>query len=77
VTCLVEVPPLDRYLPDGTVANYRREDEVAAANAWTLEKAKELSSQNGFHYSEIDLIIKAYLKGEEYVPQKEKKVRGN
>ncbi|MDQ8094860.1 hypothetical protein [Bacillus amyloliquefaciens] len=72
VTCLVEVPPLDRYLPDGTVANYRREDEVAAANAWTLEKAKELSSQNGFHYSEIDLIIKAYLKGEEYVPQKRK-----
>lgn len=73
VTCLVEVPPLDRYLPGGKVANYRREEEVAEANAWTLEKARELSSQNGYHYSEIDLVIKAYLRGEEYIPQEPKR----
>ena len=61
---VVEVPPLDRYLPNGEVATFGDTDKIAEANRWTLEKAKELQSNEGLHYTEIDKQIDYYLYGE-------------
>ncbi|NGY80420.1 hypothetical protein F6Y02_40845 (plasmid) [Bacillus megaterium] len=34
-------------------------------------KSKRIGFQNGYHKSEVDLMIRAYLQGEEYVPKKQ------
>ncbi|MDF9626103.1 hypothetical protein P5775_25715 [Bacillus cereus] len=70
VQAVVEVPPLDRYHEDGTKVDFRNEEDVKKSNAWTLKKAEELSAKNGYHQSEIDLMIQAYMRDEEYVPKK-------
>lgn len=72
VQCLVKVPPLDLYFPDGKKADFSNKQARAEAKRLTHEKAKELASKNGFHESEVDLLIQAYLKGEEYVPNRGK-----
>ncbi|MDI3089762.1 hypothetical protein QJ133_00920, partial [Priestia megaterium] len=71
VQCVVKLPPLDRYMPNGQKATFKNEVEEAKANAWTAQKVKELASKNGYHKSEVDLMIRAYLQGEEYVPKKQ------
>lgn len=58
-------------MPNGQKATYGNEVEEAKANDWTKEKVKELASKNGYHESEVDLMIRAYLQGEEYVPKKQ------
>ncbi|MDI3089976.1 hypothetical protein QJ133_02135, partial [Priestia megaterium] len=70
VQCVVKLPPLDRYMPNGQKATFKNEVEEAKANAWTAKKVKELASKNGYHKSEVDVMIRAYLQGEEYVPKK-------
>ncbi|CAK6481410.1 hypothetical protein BFRIPC_00072 (plasmid) [Peribacillus frigoritolerans] len=75
VQCLVEAPPLDLYFPDGQKVDFENKPARAEAKRLTHEKAKELSSKNGFHESEVDLLIQAYLKGEEYVPNEGGKVK--
>ncbi|SDE78942.1 AAA-like domain-containing protein [Priestia aryabhattai B8W22] len=71
VQCVVKLPPLDRYMPNGQKATFKNVVEEAKANAWTAQKVKELASKNGYHKSEVDLMIRAYLQGEEYVPKKQ------
>ncbi|MEK4678208.1 hypothetical protein [Bacillus sp. FSL K6-2944] len=70
VQAVVKVPPLDRYHADGTKADFRDDEDVKKSNAWTLKKAAELSSKNGYHQSEIDLMIQAYMRDQEYEPKK-------
>lgn len=75
VQCVVKLPPLDRYMPNGKKARYKNEIEEAKADAWTKEKVKELASKNGHHQSEVDLMIRAYLQGETYEPKQVKKLQ--
>lgn len=62
VWCTIEVPPLDRYLPDGKVAIYGNEAMTKASNAWTYAKIKELE-QTGKSIEEIDKEIDQFLYG--------------
>lgn len=68
VFVVVEVPPLDRYLPDGTKVTYGNFKETEASNKWTYAKAKELESKNGLPTEEIDKEIQAYLSEEAAPP---------
>ncbi|MEC2292708.1 type IV secretory system conjugative DNA transfer family protein [Bacillus licheniformis] len=61
VFAVVDVPPLDRYKPDGTVAPYDDPAELAISTKWTMGKAKELESKNGLSIPEIDRHIQSYL----------------
>ncbi|NGY93883.1 hypothetical protein F3K44_31460 [Bacillus megaterium] len=38
VQCVVKLPPLDRYMPNGQKATFKNEVEEAKANAWTAQK---------------------------------------
>jgi len=60
---VVEVPPLDRYLPSGEVATYGDKAKNKRSKEWTKEKAKELQSSEGLHYTEVDDQINEYLYG--------------
>lgn len=77
VQAVVDVPPLDRYKSDGTVANFHDQGEIAASNRWTMKKAKELESKNGLSIKEIDDHIQKYLhdkapvKMEPFITEKE------
>jgi hypothetical protein len=62
---VIEVPPLDRYLPNGEIATFGDKKKIAESNRWTLQKAKELQSNDGLHYTEIDKQIDNYLYGED------------
>lgn len=64
VHAVIDVPPLDRYKSDGTVANFHDANEIAASNAWTMAKAKELESRNGLSITDIDRSIQRYLNNE-------------
>jgi hypothetical protein len=66
---VVEVPPLDRYLPNGEIATFGDKKKIAESNRWTMDKAKELQSNDGLHFTEIDKQIDNYLYGE--VPEAE------
>ncbi|MFS0890952.1 ATP-binding protein [Peribacillus frigoritolerans] len=68
VHAVIDVPPLDRYQSDGTVANFHDLSEISASNAWTMAKAKELESKNGLSIPDIDRSIQRYLNNE---PSKE------
>lgn len=72
---VVEVPPLDRYLPSGEVATFGDAEKIATANKWTLEKAQQLQSINGLHFKEIDKQIEEYLYGSEVEEQDQAKVK--
>ncbi|WIY59035.1 helicase HerA domain-containing protein [Bacillus arachidis] len=73
VWCTMEVPPLDRYLPDGTVANYQDAKQVNTANDWTRSKIKELEKR-GKSIQEIDEEISLFLFGKKPSTSKQKKV---
>src|SRR5690606_3531895 len=82
VYAIVEVPPLDRYLPDGSKARYggRNEHEralsekdIAKSNQWTYAKAKELEGKNGLPIAEIDAAINAYMDNGTYRTKKKEK----
>ena len=75
VQCVAKLPPLDRYMPNGQKARYKHATEEAKADAWTKAKVKELSSKNGHHQSEVDVMIRAYLQGETYEPKQVKKLQ--
>lgn len=63
VWCTIRVPPLERYLPSGKVANYQIEQEIQASNEWTKTKIKELERSTGKSGSEIDQEIDEFLYG--------------
>lgn len=63
VWCTIRVPPLERYLPSGKVANYQIEQEIQASNEWTKTKIKELERSTGKSGSEIDKEIDEFLYG--------------
>ena len=63
VWCTIRVPPLERYLPGGKVANYQIEQEIQASNEWTKTKIKELERSTGKSGSEIDQEIDEFLYG--------------
>lgn len=58
---LVTVPPLDKYKPDLSVADYRDQADLAIANKWTLEKAAALSQRQGMKAEEVDHEIMRYM----------------
>lgn len=62
---VVEVPPLDRYLPNGEIATFGDKNKIAESNRWTIQKAQELQSNDGMHYKEIDKQIDNYLYGDD------------
>lgn len=65
VTAVVDVPPLDRYLPNGKAALYgdtkQAERETIESNEWTYAKAKELEQVNGAHVDDVDRAIHEYM----------------
>ncbi|HEQ3527497.1 TPA: ATP-binding protein [Bacillus cereus] len=63
VWCTIRVPPLERYLPSGKIANYQIEQEIQASNEWTKTKIKELERSTGKSGSEIDKEIDEFLYG--------------
>lgn len=63
VNAVVDVPPLDRYKPDGSVAHFDDPEQLRESTAWTLSKAAELESKNGLSTQEIDQAISNYLNG--------------
>ncbi|HDR6289252.1 TPA: ATP-binding protein [Bacillus cereus] len=64
VWCMIRVKPLDRYRPNGKVAIYGNDKEIAESNKWTYAKIKELE-QRGKSVNEIDREINLFLYGEE------------
>lgn len=64
VFAVVTVPPLDRYLPDGSLAAFNKPAEIEKSNAWTFAKAKELEGKNGQPVEEVDRMIQDYLNEE-------------
>lgn len=64
VYCVVTVPPLDRYLPDGSKAAFHDPAQIHRSNEWTHAKAKQLESKNGLPIDEIDAAIHNYLRNE-------------
>lgn len=60
VFAVVQVPPLNRYLPDGQMAKFGTK-EIDQSNQWTHAKAKELEQKNGLPIAAIDAAIQAYL----------------
>lgn len=68
---VVEIPPLDRYLPNGEVATFGDKAKIAEANRWTLEKAKQLQGDDGLHYTKIDKEINNYLYGDDVENEEE------
>ncbi|PGV98332.1 hypothetical protein COD86_05135 [Bacillus cereus] len=73
VWCTMEVPPLDRYLPDGTVADYQVGEQVNAANNWTRSKIRELEKR-GKSIQEIDEEISLFLFGKKPSQTKDQQV---
>lgn len=69
---VIEVPPMDRYLENGEVATFNNDELKEQSDSWTLEKAKELQSRDGLHYTEIDDEIYEYLYGRFIVKEDEK-----
>ncbi|HHL0973366.1 TPA: ATP-binding protein [Bacillus cereus] len=63
VWCTVQVPPLDRYLPDGKVVTYGNDREMKASNEWTTSKIYELEQSSGKSSAEIDQEIDEFLYG--------------
>ncbi|MEH6892380.1 ATP-binding protein [Bacillus sp. JJ864] len=63
VWCTIQVPPLNRYLPDGTVADYQSEKQIQISNDWTKSKIQDLEQSNGKSGSEIDEEIDDFLYG--------------
>lgn len=65
VYAMINVPPLDRFQPNGKVARFgddkQAKAEIERSNAWTHAKAKELESRNGKPIAEIDKDINLYL----------------
>ncbi|WP_088816508.1 helicase HerA domain-containing protein [Listeria goaensis] len=57
----VVVPPLDKFKPDGQVADYLEKEDVKLANDWTYEKARELEAREGKTIEEVDLAIMKYM----------------
>ncbi|ARJ25629.1 hypothetical protein B7492_31795 (plasmid) [Bacillus mycoides] len=72
VWCTVQVPPLNRYLPDGKVVTYGNDVEMKASNEWTASKICELEQGSGKSSAEIDKEIDEFLygKGKYLVPEK-------
>ncbi|WP_242227255.1 ATP-binding protein [Bacillus cereus group sp. BfR-BA-01315] len=61
VWCTVRIPPLNRYLPNGNVADYLKKEETQAANDWTKSKIAELEQHSGKSAEEIDKEIDEFL----------------
>nr|WP_279326112.1 DUF87 domain-containing protein [Bacillus sp. FJAT-47783] len=59
-SCLIEVAPLDKYKPDLTIAKHGTK-ETEVADAWTLEKARELRMKSGRTVKEVDYLIMKYM----------------
>ena len=72
VWCTVQVPPLDRYLPDGKVVTYGNDMEMKVSNEWTASKICELEQSSGKSSVEIDKEIDEFLygKGKYLAPEK-------
>lgn len=77
VQTVVEVPPLDRYKPDGTIADFHNKAEIDISNRWTMKKAKELESKNGLSVKEIDKYIRDYLSDKETMLSQNKPLMEN
>lgn len=73
----VVVPPLDKYKPDGQVANYMEKEDVKLANDWTYEKARELEAREGKTIEEVDLIIMKYMNPHQDFSQLEEEQQQN
>ncbi|MGW9018351.1 hypothetical protein [Priestia megaterium] len=58
---LVNSPPLDKYKPDLSIANYKDKADVRIADEWTLAKAKELSKRRGKTAQQVDVEILTYM----------------
>ena len=67
---LVKSDPLDLYFKDGTLAPFHDKEARAQAKAQTAEVARWLAQKKGYHRDEVDKMILAYKKGEEYEPKK-------
>lgn len=63
VWCTVQVPPLNRYLPDGKVVTYGNDVEMKVSNEWTASKICELEQSSGKSSAEIDKEIDEFLYG--------------
>lgn len=64
VWCMIKAKPLDRYRPNGKVATYGNDKEIAESNEWTYTKINELE-QRGKSIDEIDREINFFLYGED------------
>lgn len=72
-TCIVVSDPPYIYLPNGEIANYKVESEMAEAKSWALEKANELQKRDGDYYTKADQEVAEYLgyKDDTIAPKKE------
>jgi hypothetical protein len=61
VWCTVRIPPLNRYLPNGKVADYMKKRRNTMANDWTKSKITELEQHSGKSAEEIDKEIDEFL----------------
>ncbi|MEC3018745.1 ATP-binding protein [Bacillus cereus] len=64
VWCMIKAPPLDRYRPNGKVATYGNDKEIADSNEWTFKKINELEKR-GKSAEEIDREINLFLYGQD------------
>lgn len=68
---MVKVPPLDKYQPDGRVADFANKELIASVDAWTAERAEKLTEDRAYLTSEkVDKEIYHYLNG--IVPKSKK-----
>lgn len=59
-SCMIEVAPLDKYKPDLTIAKHGT-NETELADAWTLEKARQLTMKSGRTIKNVDYEIMKYM----------------
>ena len=64
VWCMIKAKPLDRYRPNGKVATYGNDKEIADSNEWTYKKIDELEKR-GKSAEEIDREINLFLYGQD------------
>ncbi|MGG0476072.1 hypothetical protein ABEY96_28225 [Priestia aryabhattai] len=60
-TCLVKTTPPYLYLPDGSIAKYKNEQDIKIVEDWIDIKAKELQQNIGRPAAEIDKEINKYF----------------
>ncbi|MGF9927218.1 ATP-binding protein [Bacillus tropicus] len=64
VWCMIKAKPLDRYRPNGKIATYGNDKEIADSNEWTYKKIGELEKR-GKSAEEIDREINLFLYGQD------------